>query len=916
MVVAAVAVQAGSCKSRRAEESSSGAASQPAGAAGRNDGVKPIKDLSSLPPASGGGTIAAALDCWPSDKEFRDGYMATWPLAVKQPPRTAMWIVQLDEKRKIWKGSGDFALVSADGAAATGKLYHFSSNAVQNTPPDTWATMGHYQTEWVWLLANYSREMDKLARAVSNKYRDKLKIPPLAYVTADQWLAEGKEINVADDKTDIGGIPIDNGRVTIADDKLLKAARREFKEKKDLYEDTFGRSFGLWMDAATTGDAAGAVAIWQCVADLRFLDKAWKSESGWLYDFWGELGKWARGKLAGKLASLYQKGLGVKKLAALMDIKLGGVTGWATGQGEGWVKDRLKQSIADGLTELTNGPKTKSIPELVAILTAWGDTQVLELAWPDVDAAKPPAGDPRRIGAAEGFATGPGVLAGHDVILDRRFQAHPTIARIKKREDQTDPYVAVYRTPQVIIDYSIMRDLIAKGQMEVSYNHHNLAMTDTVQVRDLEGFDDLKKQFQQIEKDLDKLNEAGIKLWTDAMHSGNHARIAACLRLYSKDLQAMMASQQTYKKLKAGAMDAIADKLIDALPSVLSWFGSVVKTGISSMDDKTPREKFAETIEEQSILAASMVSPAVPKTVFADRVPDLAKLMKLKDGFDDEGEMKGHWIIVGSMNKEMKENQTIEVPSYPVSNIAASVRWVYDAPVKDPSKERKRTFGYLRFTASDGVKRYPEAGLNAFIPLANGPQKLLIEGLDSETAEVVASVNVTVAAKTPLQPSKREYFQKQLADLEKNKANNPLYGFEVYSRNLDLAMDQLYQLQYKQAYSSFGEMEKRFGNILTGGPKSSADFSTNFYDNYLTVAVTAGDMQGALALLDRKAKAAPEKLPNCLEQTGRVYWYFKRDMPKMREYWDKMNAQLKSQGKKPSDWPTYYPPATDPVPRN
>lgn len=589
--------------------------------------VTPIVDLGKYPPASGGGTLLAALQCQPDGTSFPKGYTATWNLPRKMEADTVLWIVEYDQARKRWCGTRELAYVSADGLTASGTLYHFSDHAVQDAPPASWSVHCRFVTEWIWLLANYSYEMDKLARAVSRKYGSELKLGPQAYLPPQEMMSDARAVRVADNTVEIGGLTADNTFVTIEDEAALQRARAKFRQKKDAYEAAFDKSFSHWLQATTQGnDAVSVAAIWNAVADLRVLQRVWKSERTLINDFWGEIGRFARKELVGKVTSAYHSVL-------LKTMKL--TPGWIA---KNIVKYEFDQAWAtrwrEGFEAFFDGPKGGDASGLITILTDWGDASIHALAWPNVKFEVDPGTDPRQIGGFEEFYTGPAMQASQGAIMRRQFGEPSVNCRIKAPpEEQIDPSSTRYRNVELRLDDTKMRSLVDSGKIRVEYMWNGQAIDAVVAVGYIDGYRDLEAKFKQIDKDISDRMLKGVDQWTQVVKGPDRVKAAAAMRLYTKDLQKIVADEKSsggYIKAGAGHVLGWVGR---ASPFYLKPLIGGVKWMIGAkVDEKTPRGQLLDVLEEQSILSATAIVPTpTVEPVFPDRIADLAKLMSLDD---------------------------------------------------------------------------------------------------------------------------------------------------------------------------------------------------------------------------------------------------------------------------------------------
>lgn len=108
--------------------------------------VTPIKgdSLKLLPSVSEGAEIlsAAHFEVEADVSRFPEGVKVSFPLSVKQPAGTKLWIVVLDESSRTWYGIGERAVVTASGNRAEGTVYHFSTVAASTKNADLPAPSG------------------------------------------------------------------------------------------------------------------------------------------------------------------------------------------------------------------------------------------------------------------------------------------------------------------------------------------------------------------------------------------------------------------------------------------------------------------------------------------------------------------------------------------------------------------------------------------------------------------------------------------------------------------------------------------------------------------------------------------------------------------------------------------------------
>ena len=78
----------------------------PDGTSGVNVQATILNDLGGLPKASGGATLVTAGKFEPAGTVFPQGIKVTWPLSEPRGAATELWIVTLDQQRKVWVGNG------------------------------------------------------------------------------------------------------------------------------------------------------------------------------------------------------------------------------------------------------------------------------------------------------------------------------------------------------------------------------------------------------------------------------------------------------------------------------------------------------------------------------------------------------------------------------------------------------------------------------------------------------------------------------------------------------------------------------------------------------------------------------------------------------------------------------------------
>jgi GYF domain 2 len=104
--------------------------------AGQNLRASVITDLTSLPPPSRGGILAAGR-FEPDGLELPGGLEVTWKLSEPRKPGSLLWSAWLDRSGKKWIGTGEAVVVSPSGREAAGTVHHFSEIGVFDGPPDS-----------------------------------------------------------------------------------------------------------------------------------------------------------------------------------------------------------------------------------------------------------------------------------------------------------------------------------------------------------------------------------------------------------------------------------------------------------------------------------------------------------------------------------------------------------------------------------------------------------------------------------------------------------------------------------------------------------------------------------------------------------------------------------------------------------
>lgn len=223
----------------------------------------PVADLAALPALPTGERPVAASTFEPSGARFPDGLEVSWTLASPRPAGTELWIQVLDPETRTWYPTGELATVSADGVSARGRVRHFSEIGLTDTPG--------FVTEWVWLAAEYPKRLKRLAREMSDKYRQAFELPETFRLTIEEWMDESGSATLSHVET-WTGVPRPMS-VEVKRTHCLLEARQEFRRMREALETAFASSLRNWLAAVERGDAASVAALWAANADLKRLAK-------------------------------------------------------------------------------------------------------------------------------------------------------------------------------------------------------------------------------------------------------------------------------------------------------------------------------------------------------------------------------------------------------------------------------------------------------------------------------------------------------------------------------------------------------------------------------------------------------------------------------------------------------------------
>ncbi len=304
-------------------------------------------DPTSLPAPDNRAKLVGAARLQPDGLALPEGVSVTWPLAYKRWPGSPLFIASWDPAQKKWIGSGEEAVVADNGIEATGLVRHFSDHGLVDRRVGGYS----YETEWVFMLAAYERDLDRLAKDLSNATRTSLGLPGGVNLTTQQWLAPG---------------PLTIGDKTI-DAACLAAASAFFASRKKRLDDAFAGVFESWSAVTRAGDATSVIAQWEAIRDLRHLGDErgtnWKATVA----VWAR--EQARDEIVDKSIDLLKKGVEKYAGKAPPDFLVEPA------------KKKLKTSVDEGFTKLFGNPAQAECTDVADTFAEIADRQLFDLIY-------------------------------------------------------------------------------------------------------------------------------------------------------------------------------------------------------------------------------------------------------------------------------------------------------------------------------------------------------------------------------------------------------------------------------------------------------------------------------------------------------------------------------------------------------
>jgi hypothetical protein len=482
------------------------------------------------------------------------------------------------------------------------------------------------KTEWVWLASTFDKEMEELARAITEKYRAQLDIPVGVSINVDEWLAQGQPLTVSGPRQVLAGL---SATVDLNSEQpgCVGAARAEFSARKKRLEDAALASFKNWTTAVAVKSPGAASALWQAVMDLRHYKQTWTQQAAGTLR-WKEQLALAMGKHAGDFVQEgglnFEKWLGRKlNLGKRVDPMSVYPFEWIAA----WHASNLAEAYFTSLPQAVLGLTAPAqLDPLIENFTKLGDGMLDEIAYPRPIGPMQPGYDPRNLGAAEGFYTGFAIKFNYEGVLNRKFNFPKTVCIVGERRQR--------HGVECTLSPDDMRNLAQGGKKEVYEQLAiNVGTRHQVDASNIEGYYELATRFKQYEKDLKMAGEQGERLWFERLNSPNPVVAASAMRLLMKDLRHILEDEWVPGAVKQFAMDQLIERIGDVLPPWAKPFRASLRTFIEGAVNAWAPDRLARLIDQLDRDSIKVVLTKVPPSNVVKQFPngqnDLRALLKV-----------------------------------------------------------------------------------------------------------------------------------------------------------------------------------------------------------------------------------------------------------------------------------------------
>lgn len=514
----------------------------------------------------------------------------------------------------------------------------------QSAPPVMRSENQQFHTEWVWLLWSYDKHLERLARAVTDKYREGLAIPGGYTIMAQHWM--------------VFPPPIDP-KMIVERRACAESAQREFLAGKTKLDKAFADAFANWTKAAYAVSPQGAVTVWRTVEDLRRLRHLWFGS--------GRPGE-ANLNLRALLAKDTSQRIGgaletaAKPLLTAVDRQLTLLPAFVREKIKSFATDSIAQfeeKLRRGLTGILAVRDPAELDGMILALTAWGDVVLDGVAYPSLRMGpQQPGADPRGLG---GFSYPPYryyTLVSHPPFYEERQATveYNTGFAIKWNFD----HLLLREYPVAPIRYAPRQDAVVRRAMgSVRLDAHDVArLVQGAQIAkrlDQAGpldravwmkagdlapgdFHAAVSRYQQVVQSLTQRGAAGEAAWWAAVTGPDRARAASAIRLLQADLARIVQEWDEEKVslevrkwaiTRAKGAFAKAPAYLGPLTGVIDhYFNRLVE-----YQSRDLREEFRQQLDAVAIrVAVSIVPPPAIPAVLADRETDPARLLALEPG--------------------------------------------------------------------------------------------------------------------------------------------------------------------------------------------------------------------------------------------------------------------------------------------
>jgi hypothetical protein len=585
--------------------------------------------------------------------------------------------------RRGWAtGALAVALIAASTLPSSTRAERAVPSAATNDPV-MMSESYQYKTEWVWLLSIYERQLNELARALSDKYRKFLKIPEGMYITPEQWLDASITVRFYDIRYEIGGLSASKD-VTIEDTACLGSARAEFGSRKKRMDAAFARAFENWSEVVARHDDRAIAALWVAEADLALL--AQRIDETWTARWRRYLTKLAQkglSKLVGDASKVAVEDTVDRLTKGWPKVKVGATTAWIGKKMIEQAKDKgpdvLKDAVNESLKAALFQPDKGQLTELAEQLAISGDKMLFDRAYmreeeaiisaPDAEVAFKPAfyllNGP--LGRATGYNTGFGVLFAQPMVLSKWVEGKvwrytpqgggPRAVRLNRLD-----YFAFEKTTRLVDTFNVIVNgevrevtafsdgpMISDGPDELADKLKRLPQIGRILRLEENNFPDLLKEYEDYKRQL--LAEAREKAnkWFEVISAGSTAdeklHAMAASQLLRVDLQKFMA-EDIPRQIKEKALSQLGDKISDLATGGLGRVGKISVVGALIKDAveaalkaavdwfaPDPAENLTKLLQTTKLRIADSIRIEAPRAVLPKRDDDLAKLVTLNAEF-------------------------------------------------------------------------------------------------------------------------------------------------------------------------------------------------------------------------------------------------------------------------------------------